>query len=88
MSDLISRQALIEDVRNRSYINKALAEIFETVIDSQSTVYDVDRVVEQLRENDNICSLCLDNKNSISVCAKFCDIGKRLEIVKAGGVHE
>lgn len=40
MSDLINRSELIKDIRSRSYINNALAEIFETIIDEQSEVSD------------------------------------------------
>lgn len=36
--DFISRSALIEDIKRRKYINKPLAEIFETIIDEQPTV--------------------------------------------------
>lgn len=38
MSDLISRSALYKDIERRPYINKALAEIFETIIDDQPEV--------------------------------------------------
>ena len=87
MSDLISRQALLEDAR------KTITERSDTmdwlnIITRQPIAYDIDKVVEQLRENDNICAQCLNNKNSISVCEEFCDIGKRLKIVKVGGVNE
>jgi len=51
----------------------------------QPTAYDMDKVVEQLRKRE-ICKNCLNNLNPITVCATFCDIGKKLEIVKAGGV--
>ena len=38
MNDLISRSALYKDIERRPYINKALAEIFWTIIDEQPTV--------------------------------------------------
>ena len=47
---LIDANKLIEDIRKRNYISKALSEIFETIIDEQPTAYDVDKVVEQLEE--------------------------------------
>ena len=60
MSDLISRSALIEDIKRRKYINKPLTEIFETIIDEQPPVEaapavrgewkPVERVLERLEE--------------------------------------
>lgn len=47
---LIDADKLIENIHKRSYISKALSEIFETVIDEQPIAYDVDKVVEQLKE--------------------------------------
>jgi hypothetical protein len=47
---LIDANKLIEDIRKRNYISKALSEIFETIIDEQPTAYDVDKVIEQLEE--------------------------------------
>ena len=38
MCDLISRSALYKDIERRPYIDKALAEIFWTIIDEQPTV--------------------------------------------------
>lgn len=57
------------------------------LIDTQPTAYDVDEVVEQIKEME-ICGRCLNNQNPIVVCATFCDVGKKLEIIKAGGVNE
>lgn len=47
---LIDADMTIKNIHERSYISKALSEIFETIIDEQPTVYDVDKVVEQLEE--------------------------------------
>lgn len=49
-NDLISRKALIEDMRSRKYIDKALCEIFETVVDEAPTVRDVDAVCYELEK--------------------------------------
>lgn len=38
MSDLISKNDLIQDIRCRSYIGDSLASIFETIIDEQLTI--------------------------------------------------
>ncbi len=69
----------------RRNISDALSEIKS--LESYITAYDVDRVVEHIREVE-ICGDCLNNKNTIGVCATFCDVGKKLEIIKAGGVDE
>lgn len=57
------------------------------VLQQYQTAYDVDKVVEQIRKME-ICGSCLNNQNPIPVCATFCDVGKKLEIVKAGEINE
>lgn len=50
MCDLISRNELIKDIRKRSYIDKPLKEIFETIIDEQPTVSEkeiLDKAIEE-----------------------------------------
>lgn len=79
MSDLISRSALIEDIRKRSYINKALCEIFETIIDEQPTAYNPEKVVEELEEMKNIGSA---TKTEILI-TKAC-INRAINIVRGG----
>ena len=53
-------------------------------IKNEPTAYDVEKVLKELR-NTGFCNKCLNNHNSISGCAVFCDMGKRLEIVRNGG---
>ena len=48
--DLISRKALIADMRSRKYINKALCEIFETIVDDAPMAFDKEKVIEELVE--------------------------------------
>ena len=36
---LIDADKLIEDIHKRNYINKALSEIFDTIIDEQPTAF-------------------------------------------------
>ena len=80
---LIDADKLIEDIHKRNYISKALSEIFETIIDEQPTAYDVDKVVEQLKEwtfnaDVNIGDGTMMNHNLI--------VSKNaIEIVKGGG---
>ena len=47
--DLISRKVLIADMKSRKYIDKALCEIFETVVDEAPTAFDKEKVIEELR---------------------------------------
>lgn len=78
---MIDANKLIEDIHKRSYISKALSEIFETIIDEQPTAYDVDKVVEQLKETK--AYMLYENMNAD---VKWID--KAIEIVKAGGKNE
>lgn len=48
--------------------------------------YDVEQVVKKVRELE-ICGKCLNNVNSVETCAEFCDVGKRLKIIKSGGIE-
>lgn len=57
------------------------------LIDCQPTAYDTDVIIDEIRKFE-ICGKCMNNHNSISTCATFCDVGKKLEIVKSGGVED
>ena len=87
---LIDADKLIEDIRKRNYIGKALSEIFETIIDEQPTAYDVDTVVEQLEDESKKCSICElpTCKEDESHCCYCNGLNKAIEIVKAGGIDE
>lgn len=87
-ADEFKRQVAAAAIKNGLNESVKKGTVLMELIDMQPTAYDADKVVEQLRENDNICSSCLNRNNSIAVCATFCDIGERLKIVKAGGVNE
>lgn len=53
MSELISKSELIKDIRGRPYIDNALVEIFETIVDEQPTVSDQeirDKVIDEFAE--------------------------------------
>jgi len=47
MNDLISRKALLKDIK-KFVKGTPLQEMFETIVDKQPTAYDVDKVVEKL----------------------------------------
>ena len=79
---LIDADKLIEDIHKRNYINKALSEIFETIIDEQPTAYDVDKVVERLEKEKNPN---YREDGSLMGERAAIEIDKAIEIVKAGG---
>ncbi len=87
MSDLISRKALVKDIR-KHVSGTPLQEMFETIVDSQPTAYDVDKVVERLEcekgnESDYINQ---DDKRLVrhwNLCIDNCR-----QIVKGGGKDE
>lgn len=79
---MIDADKLIEDIRKRNYISKALSEIFETIIDEQPTAYDVDKVVERLEKEKNPN---YREDGSLMGERAAIEIDKAIEIVKAGG---
>lgn len=82
MSDLISRKALIEELKNPplycSLGGMTMEDVFE-IVKTQPTAYDVDNVVEQLQEN----AVCSGNKES-----GFILLHKAVTIVKGGDQGE
>ena len=72
--DLISRKVLIADMKSRKYIDKALCEIFETVVDEAPTAFDKEKVIEELEDY---------------LFEKYCVEGdeKIAEIVEKGGIE-
>ena len=52
---MIDEKKLIEDIRSRNYINKALAEIFETIIDEQPQANEWIPCSERLPEKPKFC---------------------------------
>ena len=82
---LIDADMTIKNIHERTYISKALSEIFETIIDEQPTAYDVDGVVRKLDE--------MKRKSLYSHAISFSDedLGKAfgfeiaIDVVKRGG---
>jgi hypothetical protein len=82
---LIDADMTIKNIHERTYISKALSEIFETIIDEQPTAYDVDGVVQKLDE--------MKRKSLYSHSISFSDedLGKAfgfeiaIDVVKRGG---
>lgn len=94
-NDLISRSALIEDMRSRKYIDKALCEIFETVVDDAPTAYDLDAVCEELKKLKNAEVDMSDEEPELADAENIYEGGraqgrveayvKAVEIVRNGG---
>ena len=75
--DLISRSALLEDIRNNITEMSGTMDWLK-LIDRHPTAYNVDKVVEQLEE-------AKSNYNGES--AEFWTYREAIRIVKAGGVE-
>lgn len=64
----------------------------ESLIDAQPTAYDVDKVVEQLREQQEKLETDIFARESDNWYGQYCNgihegIDKAIEIVKAGGIN-
>ena len=86
MSRLIDADKIIDSLGN-SDMDFAIG----AVIDEQPTVFDVDKVVEQLEEVEKIMTSpvtkdCFGEECRASDCT-VCLISKAIEIVKGGGVN-
>lgn len=85
--DLISRKALIADMKSRKYIDKALCEIFETVVDEAPTAFNKENVIEELKNNAE------DSRKYWSEFDEECAFGemnaytRAIEIVEKGGIE-
>lgn len=84
MGDLISRSALIEQLRAEGNLNY----LVKGAIDNAPTVYNVDKVVEQLADL-LLCDGCSECTNCFELNKRSeCNSYKAIEkIVKAGGVE-
>ena len=59
------------------------AEMLRKAFAESKLAYDVEAVIKELGK-DEICSRCLNSHNPVSVCAEFCDLGKKLEFIRNG----
>lgn len=85
----------LEKVKKESASLVDMAHIigFQSVIDTQPTAYDVDKVVEQLRKQQEKLETDIFAKESDNWYGQYCNgihegIDKAIEIVKAGGIDE
>ena len=92
--DLISRKVLIADMKSRKYIDKALCEIFETVVDEAPTAFDKEKVIEELKSWEKASHDAgiqstyaeLDNKAS-GYYQESRAYHRAIEIVEKGGIR-
>lgn len=82
--DLISRKALIADMRGRKYIDKALCEIFETIVDESPAAFDKEKVIEELQRHSHNYYPSIDY---YCLSRKAVDLKDAIEIVEKGGIE-
>lgn len=75
--DLISRKSIIADIRSRKYIDKALCEIFETVIEDALIAFDKEKVAQELQEAADL---------SVWDGMWHIELQKAIEIIEKGGI--
>ena len=77
MDDLIRRSDTIEEVYKRIGADLDIddVEYFEKIINSVPTAYNVDKVVEQVKDNTKLMMPVIETE-------------KVIELIKAGGVNE
>ena len=89
MSDLISRSELIKEL-NKYCVNQRylVSENIIEIINNQPTTYDIDKVVEELKENASRYTKKYTTSygNNVYKDTKAISIHKVIEIVKQGGV--
>jgi hypothetical protein len=84
--DLISRKALIADMRSRKYVDKALCEIFETIVDDASVAFDKEKVINEIQIS--AAGKVVNMNVSSSYAEGYVDAAKDIiEIVKRGGIE-
>lgn len=82
--DLISRKVLIADMKSRKYIDKALCEIFETVVDEAPTAFDKEKVIEELEYDKEMSSKYSTGLREQGHIEAF---DEAISIVKKGGIN-
>ena len=84
MGRVIDAEALKKDILSQSILGETMGKVLDRyihVVDSQPTVFDVDKVVEQLEELRKECEDPLQEYDPNYF------IDKAIEIVKGGGVE-
>lgn len=87
MARLIDADALLEELKGMTCTDKhdsmVIKQVVVNIVEKQPTAYDVDKVIQQLREQDGTCTGC---NHSPDECA-WCSVNERLDIVRKGGVE-
>lgn len=85
---LIDADTLVKDLLEQIPLAENVP-IFKDIIESQSTTYDVDKVLKQLEDESKKCSICElpTCKEDESHCCYCNGLNKAIEIVKAGGMN-
>lgn len=87
MSDLISRSALIKELQ-KCFVNNAIHKNdLAEVIANAPTAYDVDKVVNTLRDRKAYFESCFEKSDSAYDIGKFMAYGDAAEIVRRGGIE-
>lgn len=85
MGRLIDAEALKNDILSQSILGETMGKVLDRyihVVDSQPTVFDVDKVVEQLETEGSKIEIQYENNYEKGLLD---GIGKAIEIVKGGG---
>lgn len=86
---LIDADMTIKNIHERSYIRKALSEIFETIIDEQPTAFDTNEVIQQIEQLRMSYFLTIANTGdrtlNVAYEKVYQALDKSIEIVKRGG---
>ena len=88
LADLKEENVVPIYIQNLTKKNKQIIR-FENMIYEQPTAYDVDKVLKQLEDESEKCSICElpTCKEDESHCCYCNGLNKAIEIVKAGGMN-
>lgn len=88
LADLKEENIVPICIQNLTKKNKQIIR-FENMIYEQPTAYDVDKVLKQLEDESEKCSICElpTCKEDESHCCYCNGLNKAIEIVKAGGMN-
>ena len=94
MSDLISRNELMEEIKSLSIVlngklifSDDAKDTVLRIINEQPTAYDIDKVVEEL-ERIRAKKTCNKEKCDTKEICRICVVDDAIEIVKQGGVSD
>lgn len=87
MGRLIEESSVIEVAEKFTFTDenekRKCLDFIRYCVKNSKTAYDVEKVIQQLREHDGTCTGC----NSKPDECEWCSVKEKLDIVKAGGVE-